>query len=333
MSSANITNNNREIIKAQSTITGLIETLTSTNGKLNVNTTGAGTTGSTTIADGINNALLATVDSNLRLHVKISNTDDGSIVGKILLSNANNNATQNVDTTTSEAYVSGGIASGATDAGNPVKVGAVYKSSPPTLTSGQRTDLITDSTGNLKVTANNLGPGAGIGDIGSAYSTGSAIPARAFPTGASDGSGNLITLKAWAHGINTATGLPAAALLAELDDTSPTTVTENQAGALRLSTDRSLLTTPRSVTPTQTSVAASATTVSLLASNANRKGATLYNDSTAILYLKLGATASTTSYSVQMASNTYYEVPYGYIGAIDGIWALATGNARITEIV
>jgi hypothetical protein len=32
------------------------------------------------------------------------------------------------------------------------------------------------------------------------------------------------------------------------------------------------------------------------------------------------------------AANGYYEVPFGYVGAIDGIWASANGNARITEI-
>lgn len=83
-----------------------------------------------------------------------------------------------------------------------------------------------------------------------------------------------------------------------------------------------------------TSVASSATSVSLLASNANRKQAAFFNDSTQILYLKLGTTASLTSYTVQIPANGYYELPNGkiYSGAIDGIWASANGNARITEL-
>jgi hypothetical protein len=88
-----------------------------------------------------------------------------------------------------------------------------------------------------------------------------------------------------------------------------------------------------STTPTTSTVAALATTTTLLASNTLRLGATIYNDSTSILYLKLGATASNTSYTVQLFSNGYYEVPYGYTGIIDGIWVSATGNARVTEIV
>jgi hypothetical protein len=88
----------------------------------------------------------------------------------------------------------------------------------------------------------------------------------------------------------------------------------------------------RAATPAQSSVGGSATTVTLLASNANRLGATCYNDSSAILYLKLGATASATSFTVAMAASSYYEAPFGYTGIIDGIWASATGNARITEL-
>ena len=88
----------------------------------------------------------------------------------------------------------------------------------------------------------------------------------------------------------------------------------------------------RASTPAQSSVAGSASSVSLLASNANRLGATITNDSSATLYVKLGATASTTSYTVKLVQDAYYEVPYGYTGAIDGIWSSATGNARITEL-
>lgn len=90
---------------------------------------------------------------------------------------------------------------------------------------------------------------------------------------------------------------------------------------------------PKATTTTaSTSVAASATSVTVLASNTGRIGATIYNDSTATLYLKLGATASSTSYSVKMLADDYYEVPYFYTGVIDGIWTSATGSARVTEV-
>jgi hypothetical protein len=84
---------------------------------------------------------------------------------------------------------------------------------------------------------------------------------------------------------------------------------------------------------TNSSVSASVTNVTLLSANVGRLGATCYNDSAQYtLYLKLGVTASTSSYSVQMIPGAYFEVPYGYTGQIDGIWSGAVGNARITEL-
>lgn len=84
-------------------------------------------------------------------------------------------------------------------------------------------------------------------------------------------------------------------------------------------------------TSTLANVAGSATSVTLQASNANRLGWTVFNDSTAILYVKCGATASTTSFTVKMAAGAYWELPFRYTGVVDGIWASATGNARVTE--
>lgn len=84
---------------------------------------------------------------------------------------------------------------------------------------------------------------------------------------------------------------------------------------------------------THSTVASSASSVALLAANPARRGASIQNTSTAILYVRMdGDTATaTTGHSVQMASNTYFEVPYGYIGAISGIWASANGQANMTE--
>lgn len=94
---------------------------------------------------------------------------------------------------------------------------------------------------------------------------------------------------------------------------------------------------PYSPTATLSNVSGSASSVTLLAANTARSGAIIVNDSTAILYVKYGATASATSYTVPMAGTgggipAYHEVPFGYPGIIDGIWASATGAARITEL-
>jgi hypothetical protein len=88
----------------------------------------------------------------------------------------------------------------------------------------------------------------------------------------------------------------------------------------------------RSSTGTHSNVAGNASSVTILASNANRLGASIFNDSGAILYLDTtGGTATTSNYTLQIAPNGYYEMPFQYTGLITGIWASATGNARVVE--
>ncbi len=95
---------------------------------------------------------------------------------------------------------------------------------------------------------------------------------------------------------------------------------------------RNIIRNAPAATGTPSNVAGSATSVTLLAANANRIGATIFNDSTADLFVKFGATASTTSFTVKMTQDAFFEVPANYTGIIDGIWASATGAARVTEI-
>lgn len=138
-------------------------------------------------------------------------------------------------------------------------------------------------------------------------------------------------------GINALPALPAGAnTIGKID--------QGTGGASAWKTDGSAVTQPvsvaatvttkevRAATPTQTSVAASATNVTLLASNAARLGATIYNDSSINMFLKLGATASATSFTLKIAAAGYYEIPFGYTGIVDGLWDSATGSARITEL-
>lgn len=122
-------------------------------------------------------------------------------------------------------------------------------------------------------------------------------------------------------------------------DTAPTTAV-SQSGTWTVQPGNTANTTAwlvgevTSATATTSSVASSASNVNLLALNTSRKNATFYNDSTQIAYLKLGTTASNSSYTVQMPANAYYELPVGkiYTGNIDAIWASANGNMRITEL-
>lgn len=87
-------------------------------------------------------------------------------------------------------------------------------------------------------------------------------------------------------------------------------------------------------TGTVSNVAASTSSGSILAANANRKGATIYNNSTDNrLYITLGAGASTTNFTMIIESRGYYEVPNWYLGQITGVCDNTTGNIKVTEIV
>lgn len=87
-------------------------------------------------------------------------------------------------------------------------------------------------------------------------------------------------------------------------------------------------------TGTPANVAASAASVVLLAANAARKGAVIYNDSTATLYVLLAASAASPSaFTEQLAPGESLVLERGdYAGEIRGIWTAAAGYARVTEI-
>jgi hypothetical protein len=85
---------------------------------------------------------------------------------------------------------------------------------------------------------------------------------------------------------------------------------------------------------TLSNVASQDTNINLLASAGTRRGVIIHNDDTGVLYVKYGSTASTTSYTVKIPVDGYWEMPGPiYTGAIDGIWVTSgSGSARITEL-
>jgi hypothetical protein len=92
-------------------------------------------------------------------------------------------------------------------------------------------------------------------------------------------------------------------------------------------------TTARPATNNSTSVMAATSNTVLLAPNGIRLGATVYNDSSALLYLKLGITATFSDFTIKLFPFCYYEVPFGYTGEIDAIWNNANGFARVGEMI
>lgn len=87
--------------------------------------------------------------------------------------------------------------------------------------------------------------------------------------------------------------------------------------------------TTGTITPVPQNVAS----VTLLASNANRKGATFYNNTTVSLFLKEGPGASSTDFTVRLTPGALYELAFPvYTGIVTGIWSAAGGGtAQVTE--
>lgn len=125
-------------------------------------------------------------------------------------------------------------------------------------------------------------------------------------------------------------------LLAESDGQLRVTDTQSLSAlvaAVDLLGDIAGILTP-ATTAAVTQVGDSASSVQLLAAAPTRLGASFFNDSSAIAYLKCGQTASTASYTVKMAAGGYYELPSPvYTGRIDCIWASDAGGVMaITEL-
>jgi hypothetical protein len=87
-------------------------------------------------------------------------------------------------------------------------------------------------------------------------------------------------------------------------------------------------------TSTVTSVAVDDTVDTILASNANRLGAILWNDGPNNAFAKLGAAATTASFTVRLANKSEWEIPFPvYTGIITGICAATqTATVLATEL-
>lgn len=107
-------------------------------------------------------------------------------------------------------------------------------------------------------------------------------------------------------------------------------------GAAEVSASNPLPVGPGQATAASLSALGSAAVnAQLLAANASRKGLILVNTDANDVYVKYGATASLTSFSVRIAGNGgYWEMPAPiYVGAIDAIWAAdGAGSLYATEM-
>lgn len=198
------------------------------------------------------------------------------------------------------AFALGNVASGAADSGNPLKMGARYNAARPTFADGNRGDLQIGTRGSLAVT------------LFGSDSVSAPIVFAAQNDATANANASLATSN-FLYVFNGATW-------------------DRVTGSGTRGID---VTLKVAAIPTcaRSSVAALASDTLLLVANTSRRGATVYNDSTALLYLGLGATAtSATSFTAQLPAGAYYEIPFGFTGEIRGIWASATGNARVSEM-
>lgn len=81
---------------------------------------------------------------------------------------------------------------------------------------------------------------------------------------------------------------------------------------------------------TVTSVSVSTTVATLSASNAAKTRVIVWNES-GTLFVKLGAGATSASYSYRLTANTALEID-GYYGIVTGIKVAGTTNALVTEV-
>ena len=95
---------------------------------------------------------------------------------------------------------------------------------------------------------------------------------------------------------------------------------------------RTVSITNKASTSVVTSVPAAVTNTVVLTPNQNRIFASFYNNGAKTMYIKLGTGASTSVYTIQLFSGSYWEVPQDYQGEIDAVWGSASGNALVTEL-
>lgn len=140
-----------------------------------------------------------------------------------------------------------------------------------------------------------------------------------------------------------------------------TSPTEDQAAAVRITAARSLHTTLRdeagdsvmdgtnnavrvnvvaggssatpSTTGTLTQVSATTSSTTILASNSNRLGALIHNNShSRTIYIAFTSSSSRTAYSLAIGPRQTYNLDVNYTGVISGIWDTGTPSPSFGEV-
>lgn len=129
-----VTTSTDSTIGTLTSITNALPAGTNLLGKVGIDQTTAGTTNAVSLAYIGVNAVAAGTGASSTGTIRVVTATDSTI----------------------GTLTGGGVASGATDSGNPVKVGGVYNTTAPTLTNGQRGDAQMDARANLATTLGTL---------------------------------------------------------------------------------------------------------------------------------------------------------------------------------
>lgn len=92
-------------------------------------------------------------------------------------------------------------------------------------------------------------------------------------------------------------------------------------------------TATRPATSTVASVNVTVASTTLAAANANRLGLSIWNDGSERIFVKLGAVASTASFTTKLSAQSLYELmdPV-YTGIVTAVTAAATATVLVTEL-
>lgn len=248
-------------------------------------------------------------------------------------------------------------ATGAAPPASATYAGASVTTAAPTYTTGQMSALSMTTAGQLRVdgvypinattpTSDANFMAAAVTTAAPAYTTGQ-LSALSLTTAGSlrvDGSGATQPVSGTVTSNQGTAGTAAQGWFSKITDGTNTAAVK-AASTAPAATDPAVVVTispntpalavisDKSSTGTITSVNGATTNTSILTPNTSRISATIYNAANKTMYIALGATASTSAYTIQVFQGSYWELPVSYTGAISAVWASGvSGAALVTEL-
>ncbi len=208
---------------------------------------------------------------------------------------ATNSSGQLIITTGSgatSAQIQGNVASGATDVGNPVKIGGVFNTTLPTLTNGQRGDAQMDNRGAIYTTIRAVSSTTPSSDA--IASSSNSLFTVNFNTVYNGTTWDRIR-STTAAVATTGLGIPAAGIMGRFNTTLPT-YTDGQYGVAQINSNGLLqVVVTNAALPSGTDRSGTATTSATtpIAANAARIGLAIQNTGSNIIwYNEIGGTAA-----------------------------------------